>query len=326
MFKIYIEIKINKILIAQLKEQKDQYALFAIEKTLLNNLEFNEDKLFNLSKLFEIIKNYLIKHNSEKSNVIVCINPTLEKDGKLLTTKLFQITLAISKTGLKIEKIIASSILRKKDKISNTDLLENNLMFINKKELNNQLDFFNKFRIPKQKSPNKWLTITLILLVSQTYFFNKSYQSKQTKLKNIKKEVHRLNVKLEPLKDEILKTNQTRSQKLLIENKIQKYNSGINKNNKISEILTKISKQIPRDCRLTNLIIKSKKTGVKAKKRTIISMTGESFKQEFILNFAKNLKTIQMLRKTKLINIQKANNNDKISKYNFKLKSIIKNI
>ena len=132
-------------------------------------------------------------------------------------------------------------------------------MFINKKELDNKLDFFDNFRVPHKKSPTKWLTISGILLVSQILLLNKYFQTKQKQLKTIKLDIQKIATKLEPLKKEIAKTNETKTQNLLVKNKIKKYNSGLDANKQSYTILTNIAEQIPDECRLTKLIIKKTK-------------------------------------------------------------------
>ena len=201
-------------------------------------------------------------------------------------------------------------------------------MFINKKELDNKLDFFDNFRVPHKKSPTKWLTISGILLVSQILLLNKYFQTKQKQLKTIKLDIQKIATKLEPLKKEIAKTNETKTQNLLVKNKIKKYNSGLDANKQSYTILTNIAEQIPDECRLTKLIIKkTKNSGNDNKKpKTIVSLYGESLNQKLITNFTQNLRKFDNLTKTKILRIQRVKNKDQIIKYIFKLKSQIKDI
>lgn len=301
---LYIEISNLKLLIAKLIESKHNFYLFDIENIKLTNLEHTDNLLFNLSSVFLHIKNYLKKNNIKKGGAIICLPNLLEKTSNLkkksFNQKLYvlQASLLISKSELKIKKIIGSKILKKGNNMPYK-------FFFAKKEMANQLDFFKQLQPPQKTSPKSWLYLTIFLAISYTFFFARIQNDKKIELKNLRQRNAELAKKLIPLPKEIKKLQKLKIMNAQLEKKISKIQNSKTKTNNPVDILMHISNNIPKNCKLTKINLSTKRKKNHKKKQLLLE--GITLSQESITNFANKLSKHAKLAKIKLINIQKLN-------------------
>jgi len=112
--KIYIQIDKDSLLLSKLEKQRNKFILTDNETFKLENSEIQEGIICNTSGLFEKIFNFL-KRNKLHGSYAVVYNPSLQ-DSSNKDLIAFQTSLAISKTGLKIYKLIESNILKESKK------------------------------------------------------------------------------------------------------------------------------------------------------------------------------------------------------------------
>ncbi len=309
MLQLYIEITNSKLLIAKLIESKTDFYLFDIKNIKLNNLEHTDNLLFNLSSVFLHIKNYLKQNNIKsettfnvKAEAIVCL-PNLkfnvvEKKSFNQNLYVLQASLLISKSGLKIKKIIGSKILKKGNNMPYK-------FFFAKKEIANQLNFFKQLQPPQKTSPKSWLYLTIFLAISYTFFFARIQNDKKIELENLTQRNAELGKKLNPLPEQIKKLQELKIMNVKLEKKISKIHKSKNKTNNPLDILTHISENIPENCKLTKINISSKTKN--SKKKKILLLEGITQSQETITDFTNKLSKHAKLAKTKVINIKKTN-------------------
>ncbi|MBD3272769.1 hypothetical protein GF385_00260, partial [Candidatus Dependentiae bacterium] len=280
--KLYIEIENSNLFIAKLIESQNNFYLFDIKNIKLEKLDFFDNVFFNISSIFLNIKKYLKQNKIDKAETIVCL-PDINKIKKNNLYKnliILQSTLLISKTELKIKKIISSKILKKGINMPYK-------FFFNKKEVSDQLNFFKQFHPPKKTSPKNWLFLTIFLSISYTLFFMKIQNTKNKELKKLKNQNALLAKKTNLTSKQIKKLQELKALNSKLEKKLEKYKV---KNNNPKDILIHISKVIPNNCKLTKINLYSKKSSnpIKAKKKIIV-LEGITKLQEEINKFSKKL-------------------------------------
>ena len=302
---LHITIQEKAIIISQLKDQNDRYKIFNTKKIDLNNLEIQDNKLFNLSQIFLILKNYLSNSKIKRANAII----NFEKIPTDLI--ILQIVLCMTQINLKIKKIINLNNLLKENSMPN---------FLDKKEIDKQLDFFKQFEKPKTKFNIFFILLTIVTLSLEFIFLINFTKNKTKYVKNLQNQKDKLSANISNLKNELkIKENLA-----IINEKLTKQISKINciskKNKYISTIFSQIPEYLPKETRLTKIIFNKNKQN----KKQLIFL-GQSFNQENIIKLVQNLEQNTNLYKIKVINIQKVKNLDDKVLYNFKIKSYTKN-
>lgn len=320
---IYIQIQPSQLFVGKLKKTKSKFLLTNSKVFNLNNLEVTNKALFNLSKIYIHLKQYLKEQKLKKAKAIIC-SPAISKiKDPIKNLFLLQQILAFCKAGIIIEKIIEQPQWQKE---SNMALPS----FFPKKNINNQLNFFKRFLPPKNKSTYKWI-ITTILMASLLIVL-------QVKLLTIQKEKLSLtNKKANELRveNELLETQLKQIHLLQIENKkletrknkiIKKHNKKITPKN----ILLSIANTIPKNCWLERLKIKTEpKQNPKdssAPKQKVILLEGKAFDEKEILKFIDSLTKTPQLASLKIETIKRDKNKFKntTNPYSFKLRGIYK--
>ncbi len=301
---LLIKIQEKTIIISQLIDQNDKYKLFNTQKIALDNLETLDNKLFNFSQIFLIVKTYLNYFKIKKAKAII----TLEKAPTDLM--LLQIVLLISKTGLKIAKIINLNNLTKDD---------NMLNFLNKKEIDNNLDFFKQFEKPNKKINIFYFFIILLFTSIEIIFFSETLKQKNISIKNLETQINTISLQTQTIKKELkIKQDLTAKNEILAKN-IKKIELHKIKNQKLYSILSSLPQILPKQTKLTKIAFDKN-----AKHKKQLLLLGQSLKQEEISIFAQNLEKNINFKKVKLLNIQKEKKAALESVYNFKINCLIK--
>lgn len=310
--KLYIELTSSQIIIGKLKNTFTKYKLINKQNIKLTSNELFENKIFNISKIYLLIKKYLNDNKINNAKVIISL-PNIEEISNLkLDLFILQISLLMNKLDLKINTIINKKILKR------GNIMPYRFFFV-KKEIKKELNFFQKLSPPKKTSTKSWILMSIFLSISYILFFYNIQNEKRLKLEQLSQTNHKLSTELQVLNQKLHKKKQIQTKNNSIKEKIEKISKlKINTNNP-NEILKEISDKIPNDCKLTEM--KIDKNGKKSKKLTLIGQTSE---QDSINKFIKKIRLNPIFANPHINNIQKITKNSEKSEYIFNISYKIK--
>jgi Tfp pilus assembly protein PilN len=291
---VYLELTDNYLLLSKIKKQRNRFFLNSPQEISLKNLEFKNGILYNLSSTFLNIKNFLKTNKLNNPKTIVCI-PSIQNEPVLKQNlSVLQIALCLCKSGLKIEKMIGVSLLKKEDQMQN---------YFDKNDLEKQLDFFKPFTQEKHTKPIRW---TIIFGVAYFLLITTIYITQKNKILELKT--------LQVLNSELLATNNILETKVALlheskknvanlTQKIEKIKNIYQKTNKFKNILIGISDVVPQDCILSKVRIEPLKD--KKPTQTLIKLEGSTDNQQQISLFLQKLAQKPLLTNLKIAKIQK---------------------
>ncbi len=307
---VFIEINQNKISLANLIESKDKYTLTDKETTNLDKLTFFDNKLFNNSNLLQIIQEYLSKNNIKKGRSILSVPSNVSE------ITILQIALCLSKTCLKIEKIIS---LNNSEETFN--VIEN---FILKKDLRKTTNHWQVFLPPKNQNPKKWIAISLSILIIEFSLLTTTSIKKHINHKNLKKQNLSLKQKVKGLKSELNKNNNTSKSNTMLQKKINKLYA--KQNQQFLNSLLDIANHLPPNAKLNKIKLMSQNKEIEENKQTsnkknkaAISLEGKSKHQQNLINFVKKLNNSKVFSKASLKNINRIKEKISHKIYNFNI-------
>jgi len=301
---VYIELDNKYLFLSKLKSKKTKFILSSNKKIPLNETDFKEGILYNPSKIYLHIKEFIQKNKLKKARSIVTVSGVYNKNKLKQKLASLQIALCLSKTGLKIKHISEKS----KD-------TENMIPphFFYKKHFKDQLNFFKPFTPSKTSSPHKWLSYSsaLILITAITSFT--FYLDQKTKLEELNKTTQ-----------ETCLENKTLENKLRLlhsfKQNIEKSNKNLAKLTQIKKLannptqkLVSLSESVPQDSWINNLSIDNH-----TKK---IEITGTAQNEQTISGFTTKLAELTKSKELKIAQIKKLKRNKENTErlYQFKL-------
>jgi len=273
---IYINLTQDNITLSRLINTKDKYNLQDQEVINLDKQDITENKIFNLNKIFLLIKDYLDKNNLKNSYAIINLQENIFKNNLII----LQLALIFGKTSLKIKKIINTQ-----EKIQD---------FIFKKTLDSQENLFQQFLPPKKHDPKNWLIFAVFLISFEIIFLTKSLINKNNLNNKLNLEINNLNLKNNLLKIELNKKNN-----------ILKITKDSQKNKLMIKNLVNIAQSLPNNIKLTKIEINNKKNSKKFKKYVF---KGESKTEQDLSNFMANLSKLPQFYNLKISKFQKVSN------------------
>ena len=307
---IYLEFNKNHLFISKLKNKKNKFLLTNEETICFNNLEIKNGILYNLSVIYSNVKNFLNKNNLKKSKSIIFFPYLYKKETLKQKLNILQLALCICKTGLKIEKIIGISILKKAYNMPFKN-------FFYKKDLENQLDFFKTFSQTKNNHPFKWILFTIMslsCLITTMFIIHLNTKEKFNFLINQNIELINANKLLEK---KVLIFHNIKKENDLIKSKIEKIKKIKNNRYSPENILIETAKNIPDSSWLTKIKFNKLKN-----KNLNIDLEGLTIKEHEITTFKKNLSKSPIFKTVKLTKIQNHNSKEKCL---FKIQAKYKN-
>jgi len=326
---IYIELDDNFLFLSKLDKQKNQFNLNKKSIVNLNNSEFKDGILYNLSTIYLQIKDFLKINNIKKTRAIICIPNLSQKKEFIQKSNILKVALCACKANLKIKKIIDCSLLTK-------DIQMDHKSFFYKKDLENRLDFFKTFNPPPTKNPHKWFLfsgITLFCLVITLYVIQ---SDNKPRLNLLLPQNANLSEKNKKLEEEIKILHSAKNENNKLKEKIEKIIKIKTHLNNPINILVAITKSIPENSWLNNITFDNSgnlpngtKTSKEPKKLEIEGITTQ---EEEITGFLKELSKSPELINLKLLRIQKIKKaqigkvqiNQQKPHYNFKISGELK--
>ncbi len=315
MFKklIYIEINNQNLFITTLKSKQGKFLLTSPTTIKLKNSEIINNTLFNLSSIYLHVNKYLKTHFLEKSTAYISI--THSNNTNTISLKILQVALCISKTGIKIKKIINESFISKDKEMSFPK-------FIYKKDIKTKLNFFDTFKQNPNTHPFKWIfytTLAFLLLLTTIFTIQSNQQLELQTIKIQNKELIKLNKILEKNVKSIHKVKNTN---IKIKQKIKALNK-LDKNNINSKkILSLISTNIPSNCFLKQVKISRLKKN--KHKFTNINIHGETLAQNNALIFNQRLQDTNIFSKIQISKLEKTEPDNNYKPYNFMIIGTLK--
>lgn len=274
---IYINLTPEYLILSRLINTKDTYNLQDQEIINLDKQDILENKIFNLNKIYLLIKNYLEKNKIKNSYAIVNLQENIFKNNLTL----LQLALIVGKTSLKIKKIINTQ-----EKIQD---------FISKKALDSQENLFEPFLPPQKEDPKKWLLFAITLISFEIIFLTNNLIKKKNLNKKLIQEIALLTPKIKTLKN-------TLNTQLNLQKNILKINKDSKKNNLIIKNLVNISQNLPNNIKLTKIEINNKKNSKNFEK---FLLSGESKTKQDLSQFMLNLSKLPQLCNIKISKFQK---------------------
>ena len=156
--KVYLEIDENRLFIGKLKRKRGHFICEVFDEWPLTSFEVKDGVIYKPSSLYLLIKSFLKDKRLMGSKAIVCCPYLAFWRGVDRRLPFFQVSLYVSKVGLKVYSLFGEGILTE-----NKDM-DNKLSF-HKDVLKSKFDFFCHFRLRQKKAVLSWLATSTMLLV-----------------------------------------------------------------------------------------------------------------------------------------------------------------
>ncbi|MBD3231318.1 hypothetical protein GF322_01515 [Candidatus Dependentiae bacterium] len=318
---IYIEINNASLTLSIIKQKNYSYIIQKINIIKLNNLEFKDGIIYNPSKILFYIQDFLTINKLKNIKTIISM-PNIKINQEIIEKlMILQHALCICKAGLKIEKIINTSIINN----------DSNIKSFNSKIINNQKNLYS-FLLNKNKHPFCWIFTSLILSILMLYIaqvFNIKQNNQISLLKMKTQNLSQINLNF---KKELDSLNTIKVQNDEIENKIKKIQQIKNIPNNISNLLVHTAYSIPKDSFLTKLSILKNPNSEKTKQqsKTSLQLQGITKNQKSILQLCNKLKDLKIIQSVKpnnfkRIKTKKTAKNNQLKEFEFQITALIKN-
>jgi Tfp pilus assembly protein PilN len=304
---VYIEISNNSLFLTLLKKNKN--SSLQIRKNLTQNISLQNNEIIkgiicNPTIITSHANKFLEKNKIKKGHTIVYMCNLLEDD-VLTKYQILQVGLALSKTNLKIIKIISVNLLEKTG--------------ICLKKLEQTKNHFQIFLPPKHTNPFSWVGSSLFSIIFIITIFILIRSQKINTINSLKTKIKTITLCNKNLQEKLVDAPKIKKENILLRSKIEKYIK-ISKNNSLPyAVLLEISKNIPANTRIKNFKINfSAKTY--NEKQQLLEVEGESLSTQEILTFLENLQKSLILENPELTYMERLKQE---SLYIFKIASTL---
>ncbi len=259
---IFAQINQNDLLLALATQKYRRLTFHAITRVPLSSLDIHRERIFNPTKLVNLIKIFSSQHAIKTKRLIVSV-PFLNNTNPF---QLLQAALCFSKHGFVIHHLGNQSLVID-DTQAKTPFSSNNL-------LNSFLP--NGFHATRHFV--SLVGITLCLLVTGSFY---SYYDTQHALHHLDHQIHTEEVTLTSLKKTVAAMHKIKNQTKILEQKITPLQAHLFKKPHQHNVLSLIAQSIPPDSKLIDIKIDTTKTNTKPPKELFaITLTGKTFHPE----------------------------------------------